>query len=329
MKTLITLAAILVTAVVSASTVKVKVIDDLGTPIPEVDVKIWFSSFVDKASDRNERLSDENGIAIAQGETQVGVFIRAKRAGYYDVASEPYIAPAALIERTYVLPRKLNPIPLFGSAKTNLDLPAQNVWLGFDFEVNDWIAPYGKGKVADIKLKYSNEFKGYLSEGKNLERALEMSKTIALRSGKNFSEDEFKFSAGKWDGVLELSFPNPQEGVYEEEKRFLPYNELKLPHLAPESGYAPKRQYEASTYKGRPPERPIGLFLRTRVKLNAAGKIVSANYAKIYGDIYFDARGQVSFGYYYNPAPNDRNLEYDRSRNLLKLPSVQQNPSYP
>jgi hypothetical protein len=329
MKTLITLAAILVTTVVSASTVKVKVIDDLGTPIPEVDVKIWFSSFVDKASDRNERVSDENGIAIAQGETQVGVFIRAKKAGYYDVASEPYIAPAALIERTYVLPRKLNPIPLFGSAKTNLDLPAQNVWIGFDFEVNDWVAPYGKGKVSDIRFKYQNTMKGYDDAFKNIDEEKAIVKKARESRGERWSEDEFNFAAGKWDGVLEVGFSNPQEGVYEEEKRFLPYNELKLPHLAPESGYEPKRQYEANTYKGRPPERPIGLFLRTRVKLNAAGKIVSANYAKIYGDIYFDARGQVSFGYYYNATPNDRNLEYDRSRNLLKLPSVQQNPSYP
>jgi hypothetical protein len=234
-----------------------------------------------------------------------------------------------LIERTYILPRILHPIGLKGIKGTTLKLPAQGIRLGFDFEINDWLNPYGNGKVADIFFNYKNELKGYLSEGKNLERALEISKTIARRSGKPFSQDEFNYSAGKWDGVLEISFPGDKEGVYEEAERFLPYSELKLPHLAPESGYKPTHRYEASTYKGRPPERQVGLFLRTRVKLDADGKVIAANYAKIYGDIYFDARGEVKFGYYYNPTPNDRNLEFDRSRNLLKLPSMQENPSYP
>ena len=155
-----------------------------------------------------------------------------------------------------------------------------------------------------------------------------MRKAKASR-GEAWSEEDFNYSAGKWDGVLEFAFPNPLEGVYEEEKHFMSYSELKLPHLAPESGYEPTRHYEASTYKGRLLERQVGLFLRTRVKLDTDGKIISANYAKIYGDIYFDARGEVKFGYYYNQTPNDRNLEFDLSRNLLKLESIQDNPNYP
>jgi hypothetical protein len=58
-------------------------------------------------------------------------------------------------------------------------------------------------------------------------------------------------------------------------------------------------------------------FLRTRVQLDADGDIISANYAKIYDEIRFDARGLVSFWYYYNPTPNDRNLEFDPARNLF------------
>ncbi len=38
---------------------------------------------------------------------------------------------------------------------------------------------------------------------------------------------------------------------------------------------------------------------------------MSANYAKIYGDF-------PKFVYFYNPTPNDRNLEFDPDKNLAK-----------
>lgn len=99
--------------------------------------------------------------------------------------------------------------------------------------------------------------------------------------------------------------------------RYWPHSELKLPHDAPESGYFPTRRYEADTRGPRKEKRDVGYFLRTRVKLDADGEIISAHYAKIYGDFRFDPRGAVSFTYYFNPVPNDRNLEFDPQRNLF------------
>jgi hypothetical protein len=83
------------------------------------------------------------------------------------------------------------------------------------------------------------------------------------------------------------------------------------------AGYAPALSYEAKTYEPRPEPKRVGYYLRTRVQLDADGDIISANYAKIYDNIRFDARGTVSFWYYYNPTPNDRNLEFDPKRNLF------------
>jgi hypothetical protein len=321
MKKLLILMLVAAAQLASGKTVSVQVIDDLGQPVADADVSVWFWSFVAKPQDEKKYKTDADGRVTAQGETLVGYDITVTKQGYYTARSEPYIPAKDLIERTYILPRVLRPIGLKAIRDTNLKLPAKNVWLGFDFEANDWLSPYGKGKTADFNLRYQNEFSGWqLSEEKM---------ASARKANSDKTEDEIRFFYGKWDGVLEVSFLGEKEGVYEEEKRFLPYSELKLPHLAPESGYEPTRRYEASTYKGRPPARQVGLFLRTRVKLDADGKVIAANYAKIYGDIYFDARGEVKFGYYYNPTPNDRNLEFDRSRNLLKLPSIQENPSYP
>jgi hypothetical protein len=51
--------------------------------------------------------------------------------------------------------------------------------------------------------------------------------------------------------------------------------------------------------------------------LDDKGDIVSANYAKLVGDIDLHAVRGVSFTYYFNPTPNDRNLEFNPGRNLF------------
>ncbi|MGH8019023.1 MAG: hypothetical protein ACREIA_12160 [Opitutaceae bacterium] len=315
----------------AGKTVSVRLVDDLGQPVEGADISIWFkSSRIDRPNAPQLLRSDAQGHVVATGETQVGFVIHVGKVSYYGATTEaPYIPVVDLLERTYVLPRVLDPVPLYAIRELHLKLPVQGVWLGYDFEVNDWVAPYGGGKVADIRFRYSHAFRGFDEGFKDIDAERALVKKIKASRGEAWSEEEFRLDAGKWDGVLDISFSNPQEGIYKEEERFLPYSELKLPHLAPESGYEPTRRYEASTYKGRPPERQAGFFLRTRVKLDANGDIISANYAKIYGDIRFDARGTVSFGYYYNPIPNDRNLEFDRNHNLLPLPNPQSSPSNP
>ena len=54
------------------------------------------------------------------------------------------------------------------------------------------------------------------------------------------------------------------------------------------------------------------------------GKVVEAFYGKIYGDIAmgwsYQGVSSVSFLYYFNPTPNDRNLEWDRKNNLCDKP---------
>lgn len=310
--------------------VEVKVIDDLGTPVAGADVLVLFQNFTDPPVSETILKSDTEGMVRTQGKTPVGVTLRAWKQGHYETETEFSISPKKPIERTYVLPRVLNPIPLCASSTyRSIKIPVQNEWVSYDLEARDWVAPHGKGKHSDIRVRYEKQFRGYLSEGENLERSREHSKLIAKQSGRSFSEEDFKWTAGKWDGVLEVSFANPQEGMLEEEKRFLPRSLLKLPHLAPETGYEPTRRYEASTYKGRPPERETGFFLRTRVQLNADGDIVSANYAKIYGDLRFDARGMVWIWYYFNPKPNDRNLEFDTKRNLLPERSASDHVRHP
>ncbi|MDR0993898.1 MAG: hypothetical protein LBN38_04950, partial [Verrucomicrobiota bacterium] len=55
--------------------------------------------------------------------------------------------------------------------------------------------------------------------------------------------------------------------------------------------------------------------------LDQDGNISSARYAKIYGPIEYgdDEKGGgiVRFTYFFNPTPNDRNMEFDRNHNLM------------
>ena len=58
--------------------------------------------------------------------------------------------------------------------------------------------------------------------------------------------------------------------------------------------------------------------------MNEKGEILEACYGKIYGDIGTVADKKnlygVTFLYYLNPKPNDRNLEWDMKNNLCPNP---------
>ena len=66
------------------------------------------------------------------------------------------------------------------------------------------------------------------------------------------------------------------------------------------------------------------LCFRVRTKYDDKGKVVEAFYGKIYGDIAmgwsYQGVSSASFLYYFNPTPNDRNLEWDRKNNLCDKP---------
>ena len=75
-----------------------------------------------------------------------------------------------------------------------------------------------------------------------------------------------------------------------------------------------------------------GYFFRVRTA-EENGRIISANYGKITGDIGIDPRDAknctVTFTYYLNPTSLDRNMECDPKRNLLQGLSWEENPREP
>ncbi len=294
-----------------------RIADETGQPVAGAAAEITFERIGGRFE--NKGLTDDTGTYGVTGEQTLATDIFVNKSGHHGIRLidiSRYQIPTGKVTLDWVLPRVLQPTALH-ALRASLNLPVQDQWIGYDLQAADSVPPHGKGKTADIRFKFRGEFMGYLAEGPKLESAFELSRVSAERGGRTFTEEDFKRSAGKWRGVLEVSFPGEKEGAITEAERYWFYGQLRLPHLAPEIGYAPSLRFEANTYEPRPEPKRVGYFLRTRVRLDADGDIVSANYAKIYDDIRFDARGSVSFWYYFNPTPNDRNLEFDPARNLF------------
>ena len=98
-----------------------------------------------------------------------------------------------------------------------------------------------------------------------------------------------------------------------------------MPHRAPEEGYL--RELVLTEVEGPSEATPdyqklqhphySGYYLRVRSKLDGAGNVVSANYAKFM----LPEIGTTGFGatFFFNPTENDTNLEYS-GVNLLPRP---------
>ena len=215
-----------------------------------------------------------------------------------------------------VVKEKLNPIPMYANGnnfKTNI--PVIDEWVGYDFEYNDWVAPHGKGLIADIEV--------FLSEAKPTE------------------EDEIE--------ELKIRFPYPLAGAYVM-KKDLNCDFKSVYHANPGTTYQQEiRWYTKLQTKDElnhplfrkerrfiPTTRIVEneilskddyLIFRTRTKVDEDGNLIEARYGKIYGPIEFRVdladkrpsyRKRVELSnYYFNPTINDTNLEYDSKRNLL------------
>ena len=135
------------------------------------------------------------------------------------------------------------------------------------------------------------------------------------------------------NGKLWIKFPKKQEGYIYQSHGFLEKSGMRMPHNAPIRRYAPNLEREEKAYHDKNMKSNTGIFLRVSVKQDAEGKVKTAHYVKIASDISFDPRetgwhfthknkptqyGRIRFTYYFNPIPNDRNLEFDPEKNLFK-----------
>jgi hypothetical protein len=285
--------------------VTVRVVGEDGKPISGVTANFVFGGKYDYDHTlvKVTGETDASGLFTAQGYTYGSFGADLRKTGYY--MSGPPIPVFYVSTNGQWLPWNktytavLRPIgkPVALYAKTvQLQLPALNEPCGFDLEAGDWVAPYGKGMKKDFIFTLHE----------------------------------------KWNGIYDfdlegdLTFKNPLDGIqYAPIPDIANNSAFKWERLAPENGYIPKQELRDAWFPdGRKPIRSFkketeweGYFVRVRT-VEQDGKIVSAHYGKIRGGIVVHpdsktGKPQISFTYYFNPMPNDRNLEWDTKKNLF------------
>ena len=121
-----------------------------------------------------------------------------------------------------------------------------------------------------------------------------------------------KFRMGKY--TITCAFPGTGNGVLTVTTRSNSYSEFESPRVAAESGYRERIQFDENVRPVDldPEERINCLVFRVRSVVDADGRVISARYGKIYPE-------RLNLVHYLNTDDNDRHLEFDVRRNLLKF----------
>ena len=173
---------------------------------------------------------------------------------------------------------------------------------GLDFERGQWCAPYGTGEHKDVLVRFSG---------------------IVI--------DDFT-----WDTKTEISFTNvPYAGYYEMSKDG--YSDMKSCYAAStnDTSYIDHTMtFVSRGARGISPNRQTTdklsedkyIVYRTRCVVDDKGKLVSAHFGKLMGEfnggfmaLGFRCAYGDQCGIFFNPTPNDHNLEDMETINRLKL----------
>lgn len=321
--------------------ITVKAIDEEGKPMGQTDVDIAFPNveeYKDGSNDFKGRTDGSGEFKAGSKVTANWIELIANKEGHYQ-SKLRYWHPYEL-NRTIKSGDKLQPwnpvvpiilkkigksVPMIVRTgnRRGIFLPKLGEECGFDLIEDDWVAPHGKGKTADMLIRAEMD----------------------AADAKNF------------DAQMAIRFPNEGDGWVALHELEGIESELQYPRMAPAEGYQndPIRlsYRERSPFVETPPVGgyPYAYIFRLRTMRNSAGAVTSAIYAKIiqadkgnlhdqrkiYHPIQFGAspgdpeikakkRGcGFTINYYLNPKPNDRTLEFDRKTNLA--PEVESAPS--
>ena len=295
--------------------VTVKVVDEKETPVDQAEVTITFSNAKAKGPgkgwgadikyDKVKGKTNGEGIFFASGSTNMNVPASAVKDGYYGSSGGVQYDQNGKPDKNIVLiPLKkiLNPVPMYVKKTDWIKVPLLKQDVGYDLEVGDWVAPHGKGKVADFVFNMDCEI--------NKNNDNKVSNTLS------FSNRE--------DGIQEYVFDKKDHSSY------------RWPYEAPEKGYLARLEKRIEYAKTRLPffssvkkDTEINYIFRVRTKLDEKRNIIGAKYGKMEGEIDCSTDGSIKFTYYFNPSGN-RSLEFDAKRNLFVegVPGAEDDPHY-
>ena len=142
--------------------ISLKVCDDEGLPVSNASVSVEFDLMPAPHSVYGK--TDSNGIVVVREKTNGNrISCIVMKDGYYSSRIDMSLVPMGRehdvregkwmpypTDKTVILRRIRHPVPL---VKTNAlyEIPATNVWIGFDMKTRDFVAPDGRGEIADFE----------------------------------------------------------------------------------------------------------------------------------------------------------------------------------
>lgn len=287
----------------ASACVYLRVVDDRGAIVTNAIVLGNFHMNDDKGHPF-KGTTDTGGIYVASGKCVGDWHYVISKDGYYETSGGGSYRKTGVADgrwqpygmtNTVVLKRKVNPVAMAVHRDTNrLALPKQDEWTGFDLEYADWTAPHGKGKREDFqvffRLEATNKLGGF---GKY---------ALTLRFTKPF------------DGgclMKKASGGSAFQTLYEADPNRIYDSEITFTH---------ERKTDSDRNKVIVHDRLLNadeyLVLRVRSETDKDGRLVKANYAKLYAPL-FAAKYGFLISSYFNPEINNPSLEADTTKNLL------------
>ena len=269
-----------------------RIIDQDGAPV--VGAKIWggiqtgggYKDFIPIQGSTNT-----NGEYIIQGKCTDRITCEITKDGYYDslFLLSDYGYTHNLDNGKWqpygnwtdvVMKKILKPVAV-GVRYVDQKIPTFGQWLGYDLETVDWMPPWGKGKQADVMIRFE------------------------LREVGSF---DFGYK-------MELSFAhNPLAGVIRCKKE--PFSRFPCAYNAPTNDvYNSIITFEVDRTGAKKRiwnqlENDEYLIFRTRTKVDENGALLAAYYGRIDGEWKFHELHRMWIrGVYFNATPNDTNLE--------------------
>ena len=292
----------------AAAKVTLKVAEQNGLAVSNANATVYFD-MVNKNGNASRGSTDGEGLFSAEGLCADYAAITVTKQGYYDTRFRYDGIRSRDPERLkdgrwlpwnptipVVLREVRDPIPMYVKSVDAI-LP-KGVFVGFDCLRGEFLPPAGNGETADFYILVEQD--GVLSKDRKFSRRM------ALRSA---SEDGgFVFQASHLHSAFKSEYLAPLDG-YRGTVDF--YEEYP-----PDSALKPKVD---------PFDSGKHMVFRSRVKKDAKGNIVEAYHGKVYERMEYgrnarlqtDGESMVKFLYYFNPTPNDRNLEFDGKNNLF------------
>lgn len=306
--------------------VTARVIDENRQPLAHAPIKIK----IHNVNDYKDEYNDMNGLTNAKGEfsaegigrglAKIEVQLKdyypsEKTVTCYQGTAEQIRAEGKFLPWNPVVDvmvkKVMKPIPMlvrlaWGGCKSWItpEQKQMGMELKWDLIEGDWVKPEGKGKCADLLVKF----------------------TTSRTDDKNHVAN------------LEIRMANPDDGLIVLQELPGEESHLKFPRFAPNIGY----ELKSLTFRQRsvngvlsttPAKKTEGYLIRIRTQKEEGDKISSAIYGKITALNFMASstgRGalpSLNLDYYLNLTANDRNLEYDQKNNLA--PEVDKGLTWP